>query len=260
MAYLSLVWNEVFYRPIYNFLIWLVSVVPGHELGLGIIILTIVIRLILLVPTYRSLSHQKSLQELQPKIKALKEKHKDDQQQLAQETMKLYKEHGVNPCGSCLPLIIQMPFLIAVFQVLRSGLDQSSAHLLYPFLSSFDLGVIDVMFFGRDLTQPEKFVLPLLVTVLTFGSMKLSQARQQKKVHDITPHGSKKEPKTMQEMEIATKMMTYMMPIMIGYFAMQYPAGLALYWTIATLFSVFQQLVLNKRREALDKTEPLVKP
>ncbi len=246
----------VFYKPLLNFLVFLTKVLPTHNLAWAIILLTIIVRLLLFIPTYRSLEQQKSMQELQPKLQALKEKYKGNQQKLGEETMKLYKEHGVNPFGSCLPILIQMPFLFAIFRILRQGLDASTGFLLYTPLRDFPIETIDVSFLGFDLsTVPSdigmRIIPPLLVGGAQFLTMKLTQAKQKKKIHDITPR-EKNEPKPMKEMEKATGMMMYMMPIMIAFFAYSYPVGLSLYWFCSTIFAIGQQLVLNKKRALLN--------
>jgi len=245
----------VFYKPILNFLVFLTKVLPGNNLGWAIIILTIVVRLVLFVPTYRSLEQQKNMQELQPKLQALKEKYKGNQQKLGEETMKLYKEHGVNPFGSCLPILIQLPFLWAIFRILREGLDASTHFLLYSPLRDFALDTINVSFLGFNLSNVPtdiqmRIIPPILVGGAQFLTMRLTQARQKKKIKDITPN-EKKEPNQMKEMEKATNTMMYMMPLLIAFFAYSYPVGLSLYWFCSTIFAIFQQLVLNRRREQL---------
>lgn len=247
MAIFSTLWEEILLRPTYNLLIWLTTWLPGHDLGLAIILLTLIIRIVLFFPTYSSFKQQKSLQQLQPKINALREKHADDKQKQAEETMKLYKEHGVHPCGGCLPILIQLPILYAVFFVLQHGLDPSYIHYLYGSLAGFDLNSIGKVFLIFDLTTPDKYILPILTGVTQFVSMKLSQVKQHEKIHDITPKDSK-EPKQMKEIEQATGTMTYMMPILIAWFAMSYPAGLALYWIFSTLFGIGQQIILNRQK------------
>jgi YidC/Oxa1 family membrane protein insertase len=166
--------------------------------------------------------------------------------------MKLYKEHGVNPCGSCLPILIQMPILIAVFQVLQVKNSIDNAKYLYPFLTGFDFEKIQTSFFWvNDLIEPERIVLPILVGLSQFVSVWLMQ----RKAAQMKP----KKPKTdkkgsvnpMEEMEMATKMMTYVLPFMVAWFAYTYPAGLALYWFVSTLFSILQQFLLQRHKEAL---------
>jgi 60Kd inner membrane protein len=104
--------TTVVYKPIYNLFVGLLTFLPGHSLGWAIVVITIIVRIILLVPQHHMLESQKKLQVIQPKIKELQKKHKDDQSKLGMEMLELYKKEKVNPMGSCLPLLIQMPMLI----------------------------------------------------------------------------------------------------------------------------------------------------
>jgi 60Kd inner membrane protein len=104
--------TNIVYNPIYNLFVALLTFLPGHSLGWAIVVITIIVRIILLVPQHHMLESQKKLQVIQPKIKELQKKHKDDQSKLGMEMLELYKKEKVNPMGSCLPLLIQMPMLI----------------------------------------------------------------------------------------------------------------------------------------------------
>ena len=102
--------NTILYEPIYNLLIYFYNIVPGNDIGLAIICLTVLIKLVLMPLSLQAVRSQKTLQDLQPKMDALKKQYKDSKEKLAAETMKLYKEQKVNPLSSCLPLLIQFPF------------------------------------------------------------------------------------------------------------------------------------------------------
>ncbi len=244
-------WGTFFYQPIYNSLIYIISVVPGYNLGLAIILLTVLLRLILFIPSQRGLESQRKLQELQPRIKNLQEKHKDDQQKIAQETFALYKEYKVNPFGSCLPLLIQLPILIALFYVIKTGLNPDNIHLLYAPLQGFDLSLINTNFLGLlDLKQREIFVLPLIVAALQFFQMKLSLAKNKKKTPDTQEKSKKldkKSPQAGKEMQMASEMMVYVLPIMIALFTASVPSGVGIYWGTSTTFGIAQQLYVNKK-------------
>ena len=116
----------------FNGFVALYNIIP--DVGIVILIITIIIKLVLYPLTQSSIKSQKALNDLQPKMEEIKRKYKDNQQQLAAETMKLYKENKVNPFASCLPLLIQMPILIALYYVLRSGLASNTFDLLYSFV------------------------------------------------------------------------------------------------------------------------------
>jgi len=256
-------WGTFFYQPIYNALIYIVSMTPGYNLGIAIIILTILLRLILFLPSQKGLESQRKLQDLQPRIKKLQEKYKNDQQKLATETFALYKEYKVNPMGSCLPLLIQLPILIGLFYVIQTGLNPDNVHLLYAPLQGFDLSLIDSNFFGLlDLQMREVFVLPLIVAALQFGQMKLSFAKKGKKQENEKKKLSKKgdKPAAGAEMQKASEMMVYILPAMIALFTASVPSGVGLYWGTSTIFGILQQLYVNNKVSGKSKkNEPSVK-
>jgi YidC/Oxa1 family membrane protein insertase len=246
---LKQLWVGILYRPIYNTLIFLASVIPGHDIGLAIILLTIIVRTILLVPSQKSMKSQKKMQEIQPRLEKIKEKYKGDKQKIAMETMAVWKEAKVNPMGSCLPILLQFPFLIALFYVVKGGLNPDNAYLLYSQYSNFQLHDINVNFLGiLDLTKINLYVLPLVIGGLQFIQMKLSMAKK----------GPKKEEK--KEMAMATSTMTYIMPVMIAVFTASVPAGVGIYWGTSTIYGIIQQLFVNKGgSDKKDPKEPTVR-
>jgi len=241
-------WIGLFYRPIYNALIFLTSITPSHSLGLAIILLTLIIRTILLIPSQKAMKSQRKMQEVQPRLQKIKEKYKGDQQKIAAETMAIWKEAKVNPFGSCLPLLLQFPFLIAVFYVVQSGLNPDNVYLFYSEYSNFSLQDINTNFFGiLELTKANVYVLPLVIGGLQFIQMKLAMARK-----------TKKNDKKSDEMAMATNMMIYIMPVMIAVFTASLPAGVGIYWGTSTLYGIVQQLFVNKGG-GKDPNEPTVK-
>lgn len=248
---LSQLWQGVFYKPIYNGLIFLTAVLPYHSLGLAIIILTLIIRTILLIPSHKAMKSQKKLQDIQPRLNKIKEKYKGDQQKIAMETMAIWKDAKVNPFGSCLPLLLQFPFLIAVFYVVKGGLNPDNTALLYTSYENFTLHDINTMFLGiLDLTKINLYVLPLLVGGMQFIQMKLSFMRKEKKK-------DKKEVKN--EMAMANNMMIYIMPVMIAVFTASLPAGVGLYWGTSTIYGIIQQVVINRESNSKSNDEPTVR-
>lgn len=237
-------WITAIYQPIYNVLIALINWAPGKNLAFAIILLTIIIRLILLIPSQRAMVAQRKMQEIQPQLDKIRKQYAGNQERIAQETMTIWKEHKVNPLGSCLPILIQFPILIALFYVIRSGLNPDNAILLYESLADFKFGDIDPHFLGMDLTKLNTIVLPLIVGGLQFAQMKLAEAKNEKhgkkeKKQDKKPAGN--------EMQMATKMMTYVMPVMIAVFTASIPAGVGVYWGTSTIFGIGQQLIVNKK-------------
>ena len=124
----------IFYQPILNLLVWLYDVIPGHDIGVAIILLTIIIKLVLLPLSKKSIESQKSLRDLQPKMDEVKKRYPDSKEEQSKAMMVLYKENKINPLSSCLPLLIQLPFLWALYRVFYNGLTKKgSLDLVYSF-------------------------------------------------------------------------------------------------------------------------------
>ena len=124
---ISQIYNTVLYDPIFNGMIWLYDVLPFHDMGVAIILLTLAIKIILFWPSLSALKSQKKLQETQPKINEIREKYKDNKEELGKQLMTFYKENKVNPFSSCLPLLIQLPILIALYRAFFHGLQVDPA-------------------------------------------------------------------------------------------------------------------------------------
>lgn len=248
----------IFYQPIFNLFVALYNLIPGHDAGVVIIVITLIIRGIL-YPLYRKqVLAQKEMQELQPKLNEIREQYKDDKEAQAKAMMDLYKHHKVNPFSSCLPVIIQLPVFISVYQVLRDGLTKpDSLNLLYSFVSRPDM--INPNFLGLlDLSKPN-VVLAVLAGAAQFwqGRMLFSQR----------PNPAvRKDPGAKDEdtMAIMNKQMMYMMPLVITFVGISLPSGLALYWLVTTLFMIAQQYIafrsLKSSSTRIDeKTEVIAK-
>ncbi len=241
-SFLRKFWVEVFYKPIFNTLLFLIATMPGRNLGLGIILLTIIIKLILLGPNHKALKAQKAMQKIQPQLEALKNKYKNDQQQLAKETMEIWKKHKVNPMSSCLPMLVQFPVLIALFYVVKDGLGFINPMMLYGALKNVDPLTINPLFLGLvDLTKINYIVLPIIIGGLQFFQMRLTLAKSQT---DKPAKSDQPNP-----MPMMNKMMQYFMPIMIAFFTASLPAAVGLYWGTSTLFGIGQQLVVNRMKD-----------
>lgn len=226
-------------KPFLNFLIFAASLTPGYNLGIAIIILTLIVKLLLFWPTQRAMESQKKMQMLQPKLDELKKRFPNDSKRQQEETMKLWKEHGVNPFGACLPTLIQLPILIGLFYVVRDGSHlEVSRHLIYSFYQHLTWS-FGTQFLWWDLLKPDWFVFPVLLFVLQFIQMKMTFAIQKRK--------NIKEGKDVPaSQDMQQKIMLYVFPIMIAVFAFQFPAAVALYWGVSTLFAIGQQAIVNR--------------
>jgi YidC/Oxa1 family membrane protein insertase len=180
--------------------------------GLAIIVFTIIIRVLLLPLSIKQTKSTAKMGAIQPEMKKVQAKYKNDPQKSQQEVMKLYKENGVNPMGGCLPMIVQMPILFALFYVFNN-LNMEGAGFLWM----------------KDLTLPDPiYILPILSTVTTYFSSKLMQAP-----------GSGSQSKQ-------TSTMNTGMAIFMGIMSLKFKGALVLYWVINNLLQVIQTLVINK--------------
>jgi len=228
------IFNTLLYQPVLNLLVYFYNVLPGNDIGLAIIALTIIIKLILLPLSMQSIKSQKAMQEIQPKLEALKKEFKDDKEKLAAETMKLYKAQKVNPLSSCLPLLIQFPFLIAVYQAFRIGLTSEHLELIYPFVHN--PGQINPMAFGFvNLAVPN-----IVLAVLAGGA----QFVQTKMLSTKKPETKNKASKDEGALANMNKSMLYFMPFMTIFIGTRLPGGLTLYWLLTTVLTVVQQKYL----------------
>lgn len=209
------IWNSYFVYPLSWVIVKVASLIPSPSwsFGLSIIIVTIIIRILLLPLMIKQMKSSKAMQELQPQMQALKEKYssKDQktQQKLQQETMLLLQKNNVNPMAGCLPILIQMPILMAFYHAIMRTEVISSHTFLW-----FDLGMKDPY-----------FILPIVAAAATFIQQK------------IVMKGQMDNP-TM-------KVMLYMMPIMILVFAVSLPSALSLYWVVGNIFSIVQSIFIH---------------
>ncbi len=229
--------TTLFYQPILNLLVFLHETISFSDMGIAILIFTAVIKLILWPLNKKSIEAQKSLQDLQPKLDELKIKYKDDKVGLGQETMNLYKEHKVNPFSSCLPLLIQFPFLIAIFNIFRDGVN-NKLDLVYPFISHSDS--LNMMSLGLlDLSKPNIY-LAVLAGAAQFWQSRMMLAKKPA----VKSEGSKDENMAA----IMSKQMMYFMPALTIFIGISLPGGLTLYWFLMTLFTALQQLLIFKKK------------
>ncbi len=233
-------------KPLLNLLIFITSKMPSYNLGFAVIILTIIIKLLLYFPTQHALEGQKRMQEVQPKLEEIKKKYGKDPEKLQKETMRVWKENKVNPFQSCLPILVQFPVLIGLFFVIRDGGTlELSRHLLYGFYENLEW-TFNNNFFGLNLKEPNVYIFPPALIVTQFIQMKLSFALSNKKQKDSKDSSKKKDAKSdVQNMQ--QRMMLYGLPLMIGFFALKFPAAVSLYWGVSTIFAIGQQLIVNRK-------------
>jgi len=229
--------NVILYQPLLNLLVFFYNVVPGSDVGVAIILLTIIIKLILYPLSQQSIKGQKALQDIQPKMDEIKKQYSNDKEKQAQALMQLYKDQKVNPFSSCLPLLIQLPILLAVYQVFRTGLSSNSLDLLYPFIQN--PGQLNPIAFGFLDLSKSNIVLALLAGAAQFWQAKMLSTKKPA----IKSAGAKDE----NLMAAMNKQMLYFMPVTTVFIGISLPGGLVLYWFLVTILTALQQLIVFKK-------------
>jgi YidC/Oxa1 family membrane protein insertase len=230
------VWDAIIINPFTNVLL-LIYELLGHNFAIAIIVFTVLIRLITYPLTVQQQKSAKAMQAMQPQLQALQKKYAKDKETLNKETMKLYQEAGINPLGGCLPMLLQFPIFIGLYQVILLVMAVNPLQLfnlskhLYPFLPQLvSLLPLNNRFLWLDLGLPDPFyLLPILVVITTWWQQKV-----------MTP------PSADPQSQAMNRQMALMMPLMFGYFVMISPSGLGLYWLISNLIGVAQYWMVGR--------------
>ncbi|MEW6407420.1 MAG: YidC/Oxa1 family membrane protein insertase [Patescibacteria group bacterium] len=231
-------YHTLLFQPLLNLLIWLYNLIG--DIGVAIILVTVLIRLILLIPSQKALKAQKTMQELQPKLDEIRKKYKDDKKKQSEEMMKFYQEKKINPLGSCLPMLIQLPILFALYSVFRKGLQADSMQFLYSFVERPEH--INTMFLGfLDMLKPNA------ILAVVAGMLQFFQSKMMMKKQKSTALGSM--PGLGNIGGMMSKQMTYLMPAMTVFIALSLPSGLALYWATTTAVAILQQWVIMRNHK-----------
>ena len=236
---MSALFHLVVYQPLYNVLLFLYNIIPGHDFGMAIIFTTLFLKTLFIPLSKKQIESQKKLQELQPKIKEIQEKHKNDKEKQTKELMEFYKKNKTNPFSGCFPLIVQLIFLIAIYRIL---FNISGANLtiksedLYSFIPN--PGKINHLFLGIvDLAKPSIPLAILAAAAQYIQSKMLMRSKKEKKKELTGPNFA----------EIMNKQMLYLGPFLTLFIGIKFAAGLALYWLVSTLFMIFQQVYIMKK-------------
>ncbi len=226
------------------------DLLPHHNVGWAVIVVTLIVRLILLPSSLhqaRAMArNQAKMKSINAKLEAIKKEHKDDKAKQSEATMRLYKEHGINPASGCLPLLIQLPILIALYQVFLRGISTDSFQQLYSFVPA--PSQIGFDFFGLPLNQPS-LAIAVIAGLAQFAQMYFFSPTQ-----PTQPGQSDDTAKAMASMQ---KNMTYFFPLMTVFIAVKLPAALGFYWITTTLFGIVQQYWIKKSMH-LEGNPPIV--
>ena len=236
MNFLSQIFNSFLYQPLFNALIFLYQFLPGKDFGIAIIVLTSIIRIILTPSMMRSLKSQKLMVTVQPKIKEIQQKHKDNPKKQTEEIMTIYKDNHINPLDSLILLLIQLPILLALYRVFWVGLNPEELNYLYSFVSRPE--IINFTFLGLiNLSQPS-----LLLAVLA-GIAQLIQSK-------TMPQAKKDSSGDKNQNQVANIMsgqMLYLFPVITVLILLKMPSAVGLYWIVTTIFSIVQQYLIFKK-------------
>ncbi|MCA9366143.1 membrane protein insertase YidC [Candidatus Kaiserbacteria bacterium] len=240
----STIWHLFFFDPIYNILVYFIDVVPGGDVGLSIILTTIVVKVFLLPLSLKAARTQKIMKELDPKLKEIKERLKDKREEQAREMMEVYRDAGLNPFASVILLFVQIPIIIALyFSVARGGgvpLPEINTAVLYAFVPTPE--TVNMIFLGfMDITQ-KSLPLALLAGITQFIHAQLSIPK---------PEPRKKDEVLDMKADFARSMqlqMRYMMPLIIFMVAYTISAAIAIYFTISNLMALVQEYLVRRHR------------
>lgn len=239
MNVFSLLYNELLFRPLFNLLVGITDLLPTHNVGLAVILVTLLVRLVLLPSSLHQVRqaqrNQRKMAELQGELKEIQLRHKDDKVQQAQATMELYRRAGINPAAGCLPLLIQLPILLALYRVFLVGMNTDSFRFLYSFVPQPE--TLQLVFLMIPLDQ-RSILLAVLAGIGQFALMRFFTPKQM-----ATPGTSEQSAQLMQSMQ---RNMTYFFPVMTVFFALNLPAALSLYWVASTFFAIAQQYLVRR--------------
>jgi len=241
MNILTVLFNAILYQPLFNALVLLYIYLPGHDFGIAVIILTLVIKLIFYPLGTLAIKNQKVLTDLQPKIQEIQKKYKDDKEKQMRLTMELYQKEKINPFSGCLPLLIQLPILIALYRVFWRGLQPAEMSFLYSFVPN--PGPIKAGFLGLiNLATPNIF-LAILAGITQFLQVKMLTPKNQPKTQG----------KNTQFSDMLQKQTLYFFPLSTVVILWWLPSAIGLYWVVTTIFSIIQQyLILRKTQVAVN--------
>lgn len=207
------------YKPLFNSLVFLYNNLSGHDFGIAVVLLTVIIRFILYPISIKAINSQKTLQKLQPQMQEIQVKYKNDKERLAKETMELYKKEKINPFSGLFLALIQLPILIALYRVFWLAPGQ---------INAISLGFV-------DLSKPN------MVLAITAGILQFFQTKQ------LAPKTAPKKTDGPDMAGMMQKQMLYFFPIMTIIILFSLPSAIGLYWTVSGIFSVVQQYFLLKK-------------
>jgi YidC/Oxa1 family membrane protein insertase len=233
---MSTIYHILIFNPLYNVLIFLLTVVPFSDAGIAVVIVTVLVRLILYPISKKAVVTQVRMQEIAPKLAEIKEKYKDNTEEQAKKTLALYRETGVNPFSSFFLLFIQLPIILALYRIFtHAGFPNVDLAILYPFVHA--PAHISTQFLGLNLTE-RSVILAVLAALATYFQIRIASGRQ---------NANKS---TGMADDLARNMqsqMKYVFPVIVFLIAYKVSGVLALYWFTTNLFTIAQEIVVRRK-------------
>lgn len=237
---ISELFHTFFYNPIYNLLVYIVSNVPHGDVGLAVILITIIVRIVLLPFSLSASRAQRAMKLLEPKLKEIKETHKDDKEQQAKKTLELYKTEHINPFASVITLLIQMPVLFALYFVfLHEPFPTINTHILYSFVSAPQ--TLSLVFLGLVAVKGHSIVLAIIAAIAQYYQVILAVPKPEPRVKGAA---------TSTQEEFTRMMGLYtraIIPVLIGVVAYTTSGAVALYFITAAGVSILQELYVKRQ-------------
>lgn len=236
--------KELFYtilfNPLYNLLVYLIDVIPGADVGVAVMVLTIIVKLILFPISKTAVRTQMKMKVIQEPLKEIQEKYKDNREEQARKMLDLYKEHKINPLSSIVLMFIQIPVILALYWVFsKGGLPNINQDILYPFVGYPE--VVNMHFLGLiDISHTKVFIIAFFAA--------LSQFFQAKFVIPKPPERKEGEAPSFKD-DLARGMsmqMRYVLPLFTFFISYFFIAVIGIYWTISNLFAIGQELYIRK--------------
>lgn len=230
------IFNIILYKPLFNALILLYNYIPGHDFGIAVIVLTIIIKTLLVPLSIKSIKSQRNIQELQPKMKEIQDKYKNDKERQAKEILEIYKTKKINPFSGIFLTFLQIPILIALYMVFQNGLKSSELVNLYSFVSN-PVNINFLFLNIIDLSKPN-IIFALIAGVSQYFQTKMMIPSSKSQISDKNAADFAK------MMQFQT---TYFLPIFTVIILFNLPSALGLYWIVSGLFSTIQQYFILKK-------------
>lgn len=235
-------WNAVVYQPLHNLLIATIALLPGNNVGVAVIAITVLVKTALYPLSGKSIEAQRKMREIEPELKQIKEKYGDNKQEIAKKTMELYQKYGVTPFSGCLPILIQLPVIIGLYVVFLKGLSLDPAGL-YAFTPT-PTG-LNMSFLGIDLAG-KSALLAIIAGVSQYiqAGISMPEKKEEEKKPGEKPSFQEDFAKSMRFQ------MRYVFPAMITVIAYQVSAAVALYWATSNILSIAQEKIMRRKEKA----------